>query len=372
MPDQATQRLNVSLGARSYDICIGRNLIARAAEFILPVLARKHAIIVTDTQVAPHYLVMLQTSLEAAGIATQHCILPAGESTKSFGMLEKLVDDILSHRPERKTMLIALGGGVIGDITGFAASIVLRGIDFVQIPTTLLAQVDSSVGGKTGINTRWGKNLAGSFYQPRLVLADTDALKTLPKRQMLAGYAEIVKYGIINNEEFFSWLEANGDALLNGDDVALAHAIRTSCDAKARIVAADEKEQDVRALLNLGHTFGHALEAETGFSETLLHGEAVAIGMVMALQLSEQIGICPHGESARLAAHLKKVGLPDSPLAIRTQWNAEALIAHFHHDKKVQDGKLTFILAKHIGASFISQEVTHAQLEALLSSVLSA
>ncbi len=398
--------LTVSLGDRSYDIVIGEGLLARAAAFVVPMLAQKRVIVVTDAHVAKHHLAPLTQSLEAAHIKTHTIILHPGEQTKSFASLEKLIDDILALQPERGTTLIALGGGVIGDLTGFAASITLRGMPFIQIPTTLLSQVDSSVGGKTGINTARGKNLVGSFYQPKLVLADTGTLKTLPPREMRSGYAEIVKYGLIDNPAFFAWLEQNAPALLAGDAVLLTEAIHTSCRAKAAIVAQDEKESGVRALLNLGHTFGHALEAECGFGNTqlaplsrvgeapahstgaytavredastdatnqsasgveLLHGEAVAIGMVMAFQLSQQLNLCPPADTARVKAHLVSGGLPTSPHQIRPHWDADRLLHHFHQDKKVSAGTLTFILARGIGKAFVSRDVTEADLRALLT-----
>ena len=345
-------------------------MLAEAAPRLKDALKSNRVIIVTDKTVAEHHLPKLQRVLEDAAISYESIILPAGEPTKSFAHLETLVDSIIAHRPDRNTPLIAFGGGVIGDITGFAASIVLRGIPFIQIPTTLLAQVDSSVGGKTGINTRHGKNLAGSFYQPQLVLIDTDTLKTLPLRQLQAGYAEVVKYGVINDEPFLTWLEANIETLLKtGDEKILCHIIRKSCEAKAAIVAADEKEKNIRALLNLGHTFGHALEAETGFSDTLLHGEAVAIGMVMAMYFSAFLGLCPKEDAERVHEHLDISGLPTHPFHIRKEWDIDAIVQHFYHDKKVQDGKLTFVLAKGIGKAFVSQDITEAQVREFLHSV---
>src|SRR6266702_6524265 len=290
----AIERLRVELGERGYDILVGPGLIGRAGAEILPLLRRRQAVIVTDETVARHHLAPLRASLAKHGIAERTVVLPPGEGTKDLAHFGRLVDDILAGGVERRTMLVALGGGVVGDIAGFAAATLLRGIDFVQVPTTLLAQVDSSVGGKTGINTRHGKNLVGAFYQPRLVLADTDVLDTLPKREMLAGYAEVAKYGLIDAPEFFAWCEKNGAAVLSGDAAKRTYAIEQSCLAKACIVAADERETtDLRALLNLGHTFGHALEAETGFGPDLLHGEAVGAGMAMAFDLSARIGLCP-------------------------------------------------------------------------------
>lgn len=366
----SAQTLSIDLGSRSYDIVIGSQLLTQATELIAPKLKQKRVVIVTDTNVAPLYGNSLQTHLEANGIKAQLLVLPAGEKTKSFYQLEALLDQLLAWNIERKTTLIALGGGVIGDLTGFAASIVLRGVPFIQIPTTLLSQVDSSVGGKTGINTAKGKNLVGSFYQPQLVIADTTALKSLPPREMQSGYAEVVKYGLINQPDFFAWLEKNGEAVLKHDTKAIAHAVQTSCASKAAIVAADEKEADVRALLNFGHTFGHALEAETGFSSELLHGEAVAIGMIMAMEYCSKEGLCPKEDTERARKHMKSAGLRTSPLEIRGSWNIDALIHHFQQDKKVADGKLTFILTKGIGKTYISQDVSEKSLRDYLAQAL--
>ena len=357
--------VSVQLGERSYDILIGPGLIDQTGALITPVLKGKRAFVVTDDSVAPLYLNRVLKSLDAAGIVHLHTVLPHGEGTKDFPHLEALLDAMLEARCERSTMVIALGGGVVGDLTGFAAAILQRGVDFVQIPTTLLAQVDSSVGGKTGINTRHGKNLVGAFHQPRLVLADTAALSTLPRRQVLAGYAEVVKYGCIDEPEFFSWLEENGAQVIVGDEAARRHAVAVSCRAKARSVAADEREGGVRALLNLGHTFGHALEAETGFSDELLHGEAVAIGMVMAFRLSVRLGLAPAEDAARLERHLAKVGLPTG-LPRNRAWDVDRLIHHMAGDKKVKDGKVTFVLAKGIGQSFLTRDVPAEAVRALI------
>ncbi|HWA43012.1 MAG TPA: 3-dehydroquinate synthase [Hypericibacter adhaerens] len=365
-------RLAVDLGSRRYEILVGGGLIARAGSLVLPLLKNRCVLIVTDATVGRLYLEELVHSLEAAGIRQDSIVLPPGEATKDFRHLEELCSRLLEARIERNQMILALGGGVIGDITGFAASIVLRGVDFIQIPTTLLAQVDSSVGGKTGINTAQGKNLVGSFYQPRLVLADIDALDSLPRRELLAGYAEVVKYGLINDPAFFSWLETHGADLVEGDTAARRQAVMTSCAAKAAVVAADEREADQRALLNLGHTFGHALEAECGYTDELLHGEAVAIGMVMAFELSAMLGLSPPEDTARLVRHLAAVGLPTSPAAIGRDFDADRLIHHMQQDKKVKDGRLTFVLARGIGRAFVSREVEPAQLEALLARSLAA
>lgn len=376
MPDRAmtnttmtdvTQKVTVELGERAYDIFVGRGLIANAADHLLPLLRRKRVAIVTDEAVAKLHLPALEKSLDAASIRHSSLRLPQGEGTKSFAQLEKLTEWLLGEGIERGDLIIALGGGVIGDLTGFAASILRRGVDFAQIPTTLLSQVDSSVGGKTGINTKHGKNLAGAFHQPRLVLADTDALETLPMREFLAGYAEVVKYGLIGDRDFFDWLEAELDKLKAGDVEARIQAIVKSCEAKAATVAADEREGGVRALLNLGHTFGHALEAATGFSSRLVHGEGVAIGMALAFDLSARLGLCPRQDAVRVRNHLTRAGLPsrlsdiEGPLP-----DADGLIALMGQDKKVVDGKLTFILARGIGEAFITRDVDPEALRALL------
>jgi len=280
--------------------------------------------------------------------------LPPGEGTKDFAHFGRLVDDILACTIERGTMLVALGGGVVGDICGFAAATLLRGIDFVQIPTTLLAQVDSSVGGKTAINTVAGKNLLGAFYQPRLVLADTGALATLPRREMLAGYAEVVKYGLIADAGFFDWLDAEGEAVCGLEPEALSRAVLTSCRMKAEIVAGDERETgDSRALLNFGHTFGHALEAETGFGDALLHGEAVALGMVLAFDFAVRLGIASGQDATRVRRHIERMGLPSKLSAVGLANKADALLAHMGKDKKVRDGKITLILPRRIGDAYV-------------------
>ena len=362
-----TEKLTVALGARSYDIHVGRGLLAQAASYLRPLLKQPKVIIVTDETVGRLHLPVLTRALDQGGVAHREIVLPTGEQTKSFQYLEQLMDRLLAEKPERSTMLVALGGGVIGDLTGFAASILLRGVDFVQIPTTLLAQVDSSVGGKTAIDTRWGKNLVGSFHQPRLVLADTGVLDTLPRRELLAGYAEVAKYGLINDAPFFAWLEEHGSAVIDGDNAARQRAVRISCAAKAAIVAEDERESGARALLNLGHTFGHALELECGYGTDLLHGEAVAIGMVMAFDLSAQLGLCPPEDAARVERHLAAIGLPTSPTAIGGRvWDADRLIENMQHDKKLSGGRLNFILARGIGRAFIAGDVNIADVKALL------
>ncbi len=363
----------VELGKRSYEIRAGAGLLHAAGEHLTPLIGRKGTVIVTDTNVARLHLPTLESALDAAGIEHRSIVLPSGEATKDFAHLQKLLEDLLDAGVERRTMVVALGGGVIGDLAGFAASILLRGVDFVQIPTTLLAQVDSSVGGKTAINTHHGKNLIGSFHQPRMVLADIDVLRTLPKREFLAGYAEVVKYGLINDAGFFGWLERHADAICRGDTAARLEAVVTSCKAKAAIIAADEREAGPRALLNLGHTFGHALEAETGYGPELLHGEAVAIGTGLAFDLSVRLGLCPAADAARVRRHFTAVGLPPAVTAIGTRnWDARALIARMHHDKKVRNGKVTFVLARGIGEAFISTDIEPAAVEELLESALAA
>jgi 3-dehydroquinate synthase len=364
-----TQRLTVNLAERSYDILVGPGLIAEAGGEIAPLMRRKQAVVVTDETVAPHYLAPLQASLDAAGIRHHPITLPPGEHTKDFAHFGRLIDDILACGIERGSMLVALGGGVVGDITGFAAATVLRGIDFVQIPTTLLAQVDSSVGGKTAINTPAGKNLVGAFYQPRLVIIDTDTLATLPRRELGAGYAETVKYGLIGDPDFFEWLDAENRAVYQLDTAALTRAVMTSCAMKARIVVADERETgDERALLNFGHTFGHALEAETGFGERLLHGEAVALGMALAFDYAAGTGLVDAATARRVRDHLDAADLPtdlaDSGLSGK---DADALVAHMGKDKKVRDGKITLILPRRIGDAFVMRDAPADGIRAFLA-----
>jgi 3-dehydroquinate synthase len=369
--------IRVDLAGRGYDIAIGPGLIDRAGELSRPLLAAPRVTIVSDQTVAPLYGARLAASFDKAGVRASSITVPAGESSKEFAAFGRLLGDLLDRRPDRKTTLVALGGGVVGDLAGFAAAVLLRGVDFIQVPTTLLAQVDSSVGGKTGINTRHGKNLVGAFYQPRLVVADTDVLGTLPRRELLAGYAEVAKYGLIDQPEFFAWCENNGADLLAGDPARRTYAIEQSCLAKARIVAADERETtDLRALLNLGHTFAHALEAETGFGPDLLHGEAVGAGMAMAFDLSARLGLCPPADAERVRRHLGAVGLPVRLRSIggdnRRRWDAERLIGHMRGDKKAEGGKLAFILARGIGKAFVSRDVDEGALAALLDDAIAA
>ncbi len=367
--DQNT--LHVDLGERSYDILVGPGLLSKAGALLSPLLKSKRVVIVTDSNVGPLYQDKLVRVLDKADIRSEAITLPAGEATKSIAQFEKLLEDILSLGIERGTTLIALGGGVIGDITGFAAATLLRGIDFIQVPTTLLSQVDSSVGGKTGINAKAGKNLIGAFHQPRLVLIDTESLNTLPKRELLAGYAEVVKYGLLGDVVFYDWLEENGAALLEGNQDLRREAILKSCTAKADVVRRDEKEGGVRALLNLGHTFGHALEKECGYSGDLLHGEAVAIGMVMAFEFCARAGLCTTADAERVKAYLKAVGLPVDLSSLPCEsWTSELLMAHMLKDKKVKDGKVTFVLVRAIGDAFMSRDVQDNALKNYLDDLL--
>ena len=349
----------VSLGERSYDIAIGEGLLARAGEFVAPLLKRPLTAIVTDQNVAHAHLATLERALSAHGIRSTAIIMPPGEATKSFKHLAELCDRLLAAGIERRDRIIAFGGGVIGDLAGFAAAILRRGVGFIQIPTTLLSQVDSSVGGKTGINSSHGKNLIGAFHQPLAVITDIALLNTLPKRELASGYAEVAKYGLLGDAGFFEWLEGAAPAILRGDTQARIHAIRKSCEAKARIVAEDETETGVRALLNLGHTFGHALESATGYSTRLLHGEGVAIGTVQAFRFSERQKLCAPGTAARVAKHLKSVGLPVHVSQIPGDLPPPAtLLDIMRQDKKAQGGRLTFILAKGIGETFIARDVS--------------
>ena len=366
-------RVTVPLGARAYPILIGPGLLARAGAEIAPLLRRPRVSILTEERVAAFHLKTLTASLSAAGIDSAALELPAGEGTKGWPGLERAVEWLIAREVARDDLVIAFGGGVIGDLGGFAAAILRRGVGFVQIPTTLLAQVDSSVGGKTGINSKQGKNLIGAFHQPRLVLADTALLDSLAPRDFLAGYGEVVKYGLLGDADFFAWLEENGPALAKGDRAARAHAVRRSCEMKAEIVARDETEQGDRALLNLGHTFGHALEAATGYSERLLHGEGVAIGCQLAFDLSARLGLCAQEAPSRVAAHLARMGLKRDLAEIEGDLpDADGLVALMAQDKKVRDGKLAFILARDIGAAFVSREVDLADVRRLLARALAA
>ncbi len=367
MTVDAPIQVDVALGDRSYDILIGHALLATAGATLAKHRKGANVAIVTDEMVGPLHAPTLEASLSAEGIRHTRITVPAGEASKCWAVLETVVDQILAARLERGDLVVALGGGVVGDLAGFAASIVRRGMGFVQIPTTLLAQVDSSVGGKTGINSRHGKNLIGAFYQPDLVLADMDVLDTLSTREFTAGYAEVAKYGLIDNPSFFHWLENNWRHVFQGG-AARAEAIATSCRAKAAVVARDERETGDRALLNLGHTFGHALEAFTRYdSSRLVHGEAVAIGMAQAFRFSARQGLCSAEDAARVEQHLKTVGLPTQLAQIPgTPPDRDTLMNAIAQDKKVARGALTFILARGIGQSFIARDVVRSEVEAFL------
>ena len=349
--------VTVALGTRSYDVVIEAGLLARAGALLAPLARGRRMPIVADANVAPH-LETLRASLDAAGIPSEAIVLPAGEGSKSWATLEALCDRLLALGVERGDHVVALGGGVIGDLVGFATAILKRGCGFVQVPTTLLAQVDSSVGGKTGINARAGKNLIGAFHQPATVLIDPAVLDTLPPRELRAGYAEVVKYGLIDDPEFFAWCEANGAALLAGDAAAREHAIAHAVAAKARIVGEDEFETlGRRALLNLGHTFGHALEAEAGFSDRLLHGEAVAAGCALAFGYSAAHGLCAPEDAERVAAHWRASDLPDGLAAAGIDAPPERLVDHMRHDKKASGGRIPFLLARGIGRTYLDKNV---------------
>lgn len=360
--------VKVALGARSYDILIEEGALDRAGDSLARYARNGRIVVVTDAHVAAAQLPRLDAALRAANVAVEPIILPAGEATKSWAHLEQLLDALLALEIERGDHVVALGGGVIGDLVGFAASILKRGCHFIQAPTTLLAQVDSSVGGKTAINTRAGKNLVGSFYQPSLVLIDPSTLDSLPLRETRAGYAEVVKYGLIDDPDFFAWCESDGHRLLAGDRQAREYAIEQSVRAKAAIVADDERETSGRrALLNLGHTFGHALEADTGFSDTLLHGEAVAAGMALAFRYSARLGLCPQEDAERVTAHLQSFGLPSDLATAHVTADGEALVAHMLHDKKMAAGALPFLLARGIGQTFLSKDVALDDVAAFLN-----
>jgi 3-dehydroquinate synthase len=361
----------VALGERSYEIHIGEGLLAKAGALIaaqLPKSSARRVPVVTDETVAKLYYEPLAASLTKHGLSPTPIVLPAGEQTKSFRHLEMVIDALLRENVERNSLIVALGGGVIGDLTGFAAGILKRGVDFAQLPTTLLAQVDSSVGGKTAINTQQGKNLVGLFHQPRIVIADTGLLATLPKRELLGGYAEVVKYGLLGDADFLAWLEDNGAKALGGNAGAMAYAVARSCTMKAEIVARDERETGDRALLNLGHTFGHALEAATGYSDRLIHGEGVALGCVLAFKLSAKLDLCSEDDVARVERHMAAAGLVtrigDIP-GPRPQ--PKDILAHMRHDKKAQGGQMTFILVRGIGHAFISRDVPNDPVYAVLA-----
>ena len=365
--------VTVDLADHPYDIHIEAGLLANIATYLKQYARSGRFLVISDENVAHHIWPGIRTRFSQSDISAELFILPAGESGKSWAELEKLTDWLLEHHVERGDHIIALGGGVVGDITGFAAHIVKRGCSFIQIPTTLLAQVDSSVGGKTAINSKSGKNLVGAFHQPSIVLIDPDVLDSLPRRQLAAGFAEVVKYGLIDDLDFFDWCETNLDAFFAGDASARHYAIEHSVAAKARIVAADEKElSGTRALLNLGHTFGHALEADTGFSDRLFHGEAVAAGMVLAFRYSSQIGLSDEGDANRAANLLHKAGLPVTLADAGISADGKALVDYMMHDKKMAGGKLPFLLARGIGKTFLSKDVDLADVAAFLDAQHSA
>jgi len=368
-----SETLRVDLAERSYDIRIGSGLMAVAGAEIAPLLARPRVAVLTDETVAALHLENLRAGLTAAGIDMDSLALPAGEATKSWPQFERAVEWLLAQKIERRDMVVAFGGGVIGDLAGFAAAVLRRGVRFVQIPTTLLAQVDSSVGGKTGINAPQGKNLIGAFHQPSLVLADIDLLGTLSARDFLAGYGEVVKYGLLGDAEFFEWLEVNGPALATGDSRLRTEAVRRSCRMKADIVARDETEQGDRALLNLGHTFCHALEAATGYSDRLLHGEGVAVGCALAFEVSARMGLCSQESPSRVRAHLKAMGMKTDLADIDGALpDADGLISLMAQDKKVLDGNIHFVMARAIGEAFVTSDVDPVVLKSVLAEALAA
>lgn len=354
------ETVHVALPGRSYDIHIGPDLLSQAGTLVAPLLHRRRAVVISDSTVAALHLDALRQGLSGAGIGCEALELPPGEATKSWAQLQVCVDWLLARKVERGDIVIALGGGVIGDLVGFAAAILRRGVRFVQVPTSLLAQVDSSVGGKTGINAAQGKNLIGAFHQPSLVLADTSVLETLTPRDYLAGYGEVVKYGLLGDADFFAWLEAKGPALAAGGMTCRIEAIRRAVQMKADIVMRDETEQGERALLNLGHTFGHALEAATGYSDRLLHGEGVAIGCALAFDLSARLGLCSQEDPSRVRAHLRAMGMKVDLRDIGGDLpDAEAILDLMGQDKKVVAGRLNFILARGIGRAFVTADVPH-------------
>lgn len=361
-------KINVNLKNASYPIYIGSELIENTAEILFTELYKNKVFIISDTNVSNIYLSKLERSLRNSDIVYKSMIVDAGENTKSFKSVNHICNWLLDNNVERSSILIALGGGVIGDLTGFIASIILRGINFIQIPTTLLAQVDSSVGGKTGVNTSQGKNLIGSFYQPKAVISDSSTIKTLPRREILAGYSEICKYGLINNLDFWCWLEKNGHKVVHGESKALNEAVKISCISKAEIVKKDEKESGERALLNLGHTFAHALEKELNYSSELLHGEAVSIGIILAFTLSNHIGYCPLSDVERVTDHFKKINLR-MPSSINKNIKIDKLIDNMNKDKKVRNNKITFVLARGIGKAFLTQDVKLDKLKGSLEAL---
>ncbi|AHB09998.1 3-dehydroquinate synthase [Zymomonas mobilis] len=366
-----TVTVPIDLGNHSYKIDIGAGLYQQAVSILTPYVRNRRFIVITDENVARCQLPEFEKSFHQAGVTVDSIILPAGEATKSWHHLAELCDQLIRRGVERRDAIIALGGGVIGDLVGFAAAILKRGCQFIQIPTSLLAQVDSSVGGKTAINCEAGKNLIGAFHQPVFVLIDPDALQTLPARQLRAGYGEIIKYGLIDDPDFFAWCEEHGAALIEGDKASRLYAIEHSIRAKALIVADDEKEiSGKRALLNLGHTFGHALEADTGFSDKLFHGEAVAAGSALAFGFSYVKNLASKEDVQRIITHLRETGLPASLEEAGVKASGKELVAHMMHDKKMEAGRLPFLLARGIGKSFLDKEVNLEEIAAFLDSPL--
>ena len=365
--------LRINLKENSYDIIIEHGLLSELGALISKKFGKPKTFIVTDSNIAAHWLKQTIESLSAQGMSPKVLEVPVGESTKSFINLEKIIDQLLESKVDRDSVLIALGGGVIGDLAGFAGAVTLRGIKVIQVPTTLLSQVDSSVGGKTGVNVRQGKNLVGSFHQPSLVAIDTQVLQTLPSRQLFAGYAEVLKYGLIKDRSFFDWLELNGKKVLEGDKIAQQFAIFTSCRIKAEIVEADEKEKNLRAILNFGHTFGHALEAEAGYDGNLLHGEAVSIGMVLAIELSKSLGYLSGQDAGRAVEYIRNIGLPTNINSIEgsTSWHPDGIIQHMQHDKKVSNGQLRFVLIKGIGEAYLTADVERNDIYRVIEKSLS-
>jgi 3-dehydroquinate synthase len=354
------RRLAVALSDKGYDVLVGHRLLDRAGALLAPILPQKRAVIVTDQTVARLHLAAVRAALAETAVETSEIVVPPGEASKSLESYRGVVERLLDVPVERRTTVVALGGGVVGDLAGFAAATTLRGLPFVQMPTTLLAQVDSSVGGKTGVNTAHGKNLVGAFHQPRMVLADVATLATLPLRELRSGYAEVVKAGLIGDPGFFAWCEQHGEALLGGDPELQAEAVLRACAFKAAVVGEDEREEkpnDGRALLNLGHTFAHALERETGYGDALLHGEAVAIGIGLAFRLSARLGVAPESDAERVIAHIAEAGLPAELAMLNRRFSAATLVQHMRSDKKVRDGALTFVLVRGIGRAYTSRDV---------------
>ena len=366
-------KLRINLRENSYDIIIEHGLLSELGALISKKFGKPKTFIVTDSNIAAHWLKQTIESLTAQGMSPKVLEVPVGARTKSFINLEKIIDQLLESKVDRDSVLIALGGGGIGDLAGFAGAITLRGIKVIQVPTTLLSQVDSSVGGKTGVNVRQGKNLVGSFHQPSLVAIDTQVLQTLPSRQLFAGYAEVLKYGLIKDRSFFDWLELNGKKVLEGDKLAQQFAIFTSCRIKAEIVEADEKEKNLRAILNFGHTFGHALEAEAGYDGNLLHGEAVSIGMVLAIELSKSLGYLSGQDAGRAVEYIRNIGLPTNINSIEgsTSWHPDGIIQHMQHDKKVSNGQLRFVLIKGIGEAYLTADVERNDIYRVIEKSLS-